>query len=118
MRSHVVATRSVGDLSNFAKIAQHMDEMEVIDGESRWPLFSPVRISHVVHFPIEGVVNDETGDSGSSLAELEGHERDDQEDEENPGSSVAELRGGESSSPSAEAKGDHPDGEYEEKPEM
>ena len=84
-----------------------MDETEVIGGESRWPLFS------------RHVEKDESDDSGPSLAEVKDHQRDDQEDQDNkPGSSVAELRGGESSSPPAEAKGDHSDSEHEEETEM
>ena len=52
-----------------------------------------------------------TSDSAPPLAEeVKGHERGDQ-DEEKPESSVANLRGGESSPPHSEAKGDHSDGE-------
>ena len=59
-----------------------------------------------------------SGDSAPSLAEeVKDHERDDQ-DEEKPKSSVANLRGGESSPPHSEAKGDHWYGEDEDNIEM
>ena len=67
--------------------------------------------------PIE-VEKDESDDSGPSLAEVKGHERDDQEDQEKPGSSVAELRDDESPTLPAEAKGDHSYDEDEGKAEM
>ena len=94
-----------------------MDETEVIDGESWWSRFTRLLVRHEAIHPTD-VENDEANDSGSSLAELKGNERDDQEGEEKPGSSVAELRGGESSSPPADAKGDHSDSEHGEKTEM
>ena len=95
-----------------------MDESEVIEDESSmWSWFSPIRTSHVAHFPID-LGNSESYDSGSSLAEVNDHERDHQEDQEKPGSSVTELRGYESSPLPAEAKGHHLDDEHQEKTEM
>ena len=59
-----------------------------------------------------------SGDLAPSLAEeVKDHERDDQ-DEEKPKSPMANLRGGESSPPPAEAKGDHSDCEDQDKTEM
>ena len=109
-----------------------MDEKKaIIDDESRWPSYSRIHISHLAPpSPIEVDVDEldegdedstgeitavessilakpRSGDSGPYLEDLKGRGGDD-----------PELRLGKSSPPPPEAKGDHPDGEDEDKTEM